>query len=118
EEQATAAVGGVPRHPGPSSPNGHAQDRHYLRNGRTVILIGHAGHPEVEGTLGQIPGPVLLVQTEADVNGLDLAEDTPIAYVTQTTLSVDDTKGIIAALVRRVKDLIGPGTQKTCYAAT
>jgi 4-hydroxy-3-methylbut-2-enyl diphosphate reductase len=74
----------------------HAQGRHYLRNGRTVILVGHAGHPEVEGTLGQIPGPVLLVQTEADVNALDLPVDTPIAYVTQTTLSVDDTRGIIA----------------------
>ena len=94
----------------------HAQGRHYLRNGRTVILIGHAGHPEVEGTLGQIPGPVILVQTEADVNGLDLAEDTPIAYVTQTTLSVDDTKGIIAALFRRFKDVVGPGTQDICYA--
>ena len=94
----------------------HAQGRHYLRNGRTVILIGHAGHPEVEGTLGQIPGPVILVQTEADVNTLDLAEDTPIAYVTQTTLSVDDTKGIIAALYRRFKDVVGPGTQDICYA--
>lgn len=94
----------------------HAQGRHYLRNGRTVILIGHAGHPEVEGTLGQIPGPVILVQTEADVSGLDLAEDIPIAYVTQTTLSVDDTKGIIAALFRRFKDVVGPGTQDICYA--
>ena len=94
----------------------HAQGRHYLRNGRTVILIGHAGHPEVEGTLGQIPGPVILVQTEADVGGLDLADDTPIAYVTQTTLSVDDTEGIIAALFRRFKDVVGPGTQDICYA--
>ena len=94
----------------------HAQGRHYLRQGRTVILIGHAGHPEVEGTVGQIPGPVLLVQTEEDVDALDLAEDTPIAYVTQTTLSVDDTRGIIAALFRRFKDVVGPGTQDICYA--
>jgi 4-hydroxy-3-methylbut-2-enyl diphosphate reductase len=94
----------------------HAQGRHYLRQGRTVILIGHAGHPEVEGTLGQIPGPVLLVQTEEDVDALDLAEDTPIAYVTQTTLSVDDTRGVIAALFRRFKDVVGPGTQDICYA--
>ena len=94
----------------------HAQGRHYLRSGRTVILIGHAGHPEVEGTLGQIPGPVLLVQTEEDVEALDLPEDTPIAYVTQTTLSVDDTRGIIAALFRRFKDVVGPGTQDICYA--
>jgi 4-hydroxy-3-methylbut-2-enyl diphosphate reductase len=94
----------------------HAQGRHYLRQGRTVILIGHAGHPEVEGTVGQIPGPVLLVQTEDDVATLTLPEDTPIAYVTQTTLSVDDTRGIIAALFRRLKDVVGPGTQDICYA--
>jgi 4-hydroxy-3-methylbut-2-en-1-yl diphosphate reductase len=94
----------------------HAQGRHYLRQGRTVILIGHAGHPEVEGTVGQIPGPVLLVQTEEDVEALTLPADTPIAYVTQTTLSVDDTRGIIAALFRRFKDVVGPGTQDICYA--
>ncbi len=94
----------------------HAQGRHYLRNGRTVVLIGHAGHPEVEGTLGQIPGPVVLVQTEADVDSLNLPSDTPMAYVTQTTLSVDDTRGIIAALFRRFNDVVGPGTQDICYA--
>jgi 4-hydroxy-3-methylbut-2-enyl diphosphate reductase len=94
----------------------HAQGRHYLRHGRTVILIGHAGHPEVEGTLGQIPGPVLLVQTEADVHALDLSRDTPIAYVTQTTLSVDDTSGIIKVLFERFTDVVGPGTQDICYA--
>ncbi|HEX3443015.1 MAG TPA: 4-hydroxy-3-methylbut-2-enyl diphosphate reductase [Pseudolabrys sp.] len=94
----------------------HTQGRHYLRKGRTVVLIGHAGHPEVEGTLGQIPGQVLLVQTESDVDTLALPEDTPIAYVTQTTLSVDDTRGIIAALYRRFKDVVGPGTEDICYA--
>lgn len=94
----------------------HTQGRHYLRKGRTVVLIGHAGHPEVEGTLGQIPGKVLLVQTEADVENLDLPADTPIAYVTQTTLSVDDTRDIIAALYRRFSDVVGPGTEDICYA--
>ncbi len=94
----------------------HSQGRHYVRQGRTVILIGHVGHPEVEGTLGQIPGNVLLVQNEKDVAALDLSDDTPIAYVTQTTLSVDDTRGIIAALTRRFKDAMGPGTQDICYA--
>jgi len=94
----------------------HAQGRHYIREGRTVILIGHAGHPEVEGTLGQIPGRVLLIQTEKDVEALDLPVDTPIAYVTQTTLSVDDTKGIIKALYDRFSDVVGPGTQDICYA--
>ena len=94
----------------------HSQGRHYVRQGRTVILIGHVGHPEVEGTLGQIPGKVLLVQNEKDVAALDMADDTPVAYVTQTTLSVDDTRGIIAALNRRFKDVVGPGTQDICYA--
>lgn len=94
----------------------HSQGRHYLRQGRTVILVGHAGHPEVEGTLGQIPGKTLLVETEEDVARLDLPADTPIAYVTQTTLSVDDTKGIIDALYRRFDDVQGPGTQDICYA--
>jgi len=94
----------------------HAQGRHYVRNGRTLVLIGHAGHPEVEGTLGQISGPVVLVQTEEDVNALALPEDTPIAYVTQTTLSVDDTRGVIAAIFRKFKNVIGPGTEDICYA--
>jgi 4-hydroxy-3-methylbut-2-enyl diphosphate reductase len=94
----------------------HSQGRHYVRQGRTVILIGHAGHPEVDGTLGQIPAKVLLVQTEDDVEALALPSETPIAYVTQTTLSVDDTRGIIAALYRRFDDVIGPGTQDICYA--
>lgn len=94
----------------------HSQGRHYVRQGRTVILIGHAGHPEVEGTLGQIPGEVLLVQTEADVDALELPRSTPVAYVTQTTLSVDDTRGVIDAIYRRFEDVAGPGTQDICYA--
>src|SRR6202051_3039145 len=73
----------------------HGQGKRYVAQGRVVILVGHAGHPEVEGTMGQIPGPVLLVQTEQDVDTLDLAGDTPFAYVTQTTLSVDDTRAIM-----------------------
>src|SRR3982751_1241391 len=72
----------------------HGQGKRYVRQGRTVILVGHAGHPEVEGTLGQIPGPVLLVQTPSDVDAIDLPAETPVAYVTQTTLSVDDTRGV------------------------
>jgi len=76
----------------------HNQGKRYVGQGRQLILIGHAGHPEVEGTMGQIPSPVILVQSEADVEALALAPDTPVAYVTQTTLSVDDTQGVIAAL--------------------
>jgi len=94
----------------------HSQGRHYVRQGRRVVLIGHVGHPEVEGTLGQISGPVDVVQSEADVAALALPADTPIAYVTQTTLSVDDTRGVIEALKRRFSDVVGPGTQDICYA--
>lgn len=94
----------------------HLQGRQYAASGRVVILIGHAGHPEVEGTTGQIDGRVLLVQNERDVEALDLAPDTPLAYVTQTTLSVDDTRGVIAALERRFTDVVGPNVRDICYA--
>jgi 4-hydroxy-3-methylbut-2-en-1-yl diphosphate reductase len=94
----------------------HVQGRQYVAAGRTLILIGHAGHPEVEGTIGQIPGEVLLVQSEAEVANLDLPVDAPLAYVTQTTLSVDDTRGIIEALARRFSDIVGPDTRDICYA--
>jgi 4-hydroxy-3-methylbut-2-en-1-yl diphosphate reductase len=94
----------------------HVQGRQYVAAGRTLILIGHAGHPEVEGTIGQIPGTVLLVQSEAEVAKLDLPVDRPLAYVTQTTLSVDDTRGIIDALLRRFTDIVGPDTRDICYA--
>src|SRR5205809_1467571 len=94
----------------------HNQGKRYVAQGRTLILIGHAGHPEVEGTMGQIAAPVVLVQTEKEVDALDILSDTPVAYVTQTTLSVDDTKAIIAALQRRFSNLVGPETRDICYA--
>ncbi|MGA9764058.1 MAG: 4-hydroxy-3-methylbut-2-enyl diphosphate reductase [Rhodomicrobium sp.] len=94
----------------------HLQGKKYLAQGRIIILVGHAGHPEVEGTMGQIPGPVHLVQTEEDVKSLPLADHTPVAYVTQTTLSIDDTRGIIEAIKRRFKDVVGPETNDICYA--
>ena len=94
----------------------HAQGKYYVTRGRTLILIGHAGHPEVEGTMGRVPGPVHLVGAEAEVAALDLPADTPIAYVTQTTPSVDDTKTIIAALKARFTDVVGPDTADICYA--
>jgi 4-hydroxy-3-methylbut-2-enyl diphosphate reductase len=94
----------------------HGQGQRYVAQGRVVILVGHAGHPEVEGTMGRIAGPVVLVQTGQDVDALDLSPDTPIAYVTQTTLSVDDTRSIIAALERRFSDVVGPDTRDICYA--
>ncbi len=94
----------------------HNQGRRYARQGRIPILIGHAGHPEVEGTRGQIPVPVHVVETEADVGALDIADDTPVAYVTQTTLSVDDTRAAVRALERRFSDIVGPDMRDICYA--
>jgi 4-hydroxy-3-methylbut-2-enyl diphosphate reductase len=94
----------------------HNQGKRYVGQGRKLILIGHAGHPEVVGTMGQIPSPVILVQSEADVDTLDLPLDTPVAYVTQTTLSVDDTSGIIQALQRKFTNIVGPETRDICYA--
>jgi 1-deoxy-D-xylulose-5-phosphate synthase len=94
----------------------HKQSRRYVAQGRRLVLIGHAGHPEVEGTMGQISAPVILVQTKRDVEALDLPRDTPIAYVTQTTLSVDDTKDIIVALHSRFHDVVGPEVRDICYA--
>jgi len=94
----------------------HVQGRRYAKLGRTLILIGHAGHAEVEGTMGQINAPIHLVSTLEDVAALDLPTDTPIAYVTQTTLSVDDTRGLIMALEERFSDVIGPDVADICYA--
>ena len=94
----------------------HIQGKRYVSSGRTLILIGHAGHPEVEGTIGQVDAPVHLVSTVEDVAKLDLPNDLPVAYVTQTTLSVDDTRGVIAALQARFSDLEGPDVSEICYA--
>ena len=94
----------------------HVQGRRYAKAGRTLVLIGHQGHAEVDGTMGQIDAPIHLVQSVEDVAALPLADDTPIAYVTQTTLSVDDTRGIIAALKARFTDVRGPDVSEICYA--
>jgi 4-hydroxy-3-methylbut-2-enyl diphosphate reductase len=94
----------------------HAQAKRYVRQGRTMILIGHAGHPEVEGTIGQIDATVHLVSTEADVAALEVPRETPLAYVTQTTLSVDDTKAVIQSLKARFSNIVGPDTSDICYA--
>ena len=94
----------------------HIQGRRYIGQGRIVVFIGHAGHPEVEGTLGQVNGELYLVGDEADVLKLPISRETPIAYITQTTLSVDDTRGVIAALRRRFSDVVGPEIRDICYA--
>ncbi|HSZ75345.1 MAG TPA: 4-hydroxy-3-methylbut-2-enyl diphosphate reductase [Rhizomicrobium sp.] len=94
----------------------HAQGKRYAAQGRRLILIGHAGHPEVEGTMGQVGVPVALVSTIEDVTALDIPRDMPVAYVTQTTLSMDDTRDVIEALQSRFTDIVGPGTTDICYA--
>ena len=94
----------------------HTEGRRYAALGRAVVLIGHAGHPEVVGTLGQIPGKVHVVASAAEVERLPIPPGQPVAYVTQTTLSVDDTRAVIEALHRRFADLVGPDTRDICYA--
>ena len=93
-------------------------ERHHAA-GRTIILVGHAGHPEVIGTMGQLPpGAVILVETAADAAKLTPAEGASLAYITQTTLSVDDTAEIVALLKRRFPDIAGPHKEDICYATT
>ena len=95
----------------------HSEVARYGREGKTVVLVGHEGHPEVEGTMGRAVGPVFLVETLSDVAGLELTSDMPLAYVTQTTLSVDDTARIVEALRRRFPGIEGPRLNDICYAA-
>ncbi len=94
----------------------HKEGQRYARAGQEVVLIGHAGHPEVEGTLGQIEGKVHLVQDVDDVATLEISDPARLAYVTQTTLSVDDTRGIIEALKNRYPQIAGPDVKDICYA--
>lgn len=94
----------------------HVQGRRYAKAGRTLVLIGHHGHAEVEGTMGQVDAPIHLVSTVEDVAALALDPATPIAYITQTTLSVDDTRVVIAALEERFSDVVGPDVGEICYA--
>ena len=94
----------------------HLQAQNYSQKGHEVILIGHPGHPEVEGTRGRIPGPVHVLSTVAEVERLAVADPDRLAYVTQTTLSIDDTRDVIDALVRRFPRIKGPELKDICYA--
>lgn len=94
----------------------HKEGQRYAAKGYDVILIGHENHPEVEGTLGQIPGPVHLVSDAQDVEMLEVGDPDKVAYVTQTTLSVDDTRDIIKALKQKFPNIAGPNTKDICYA--
>ncbi len=94
----------------------HHEARRYAQQGHEIVLIGHHGHPEVEGTMGQVSGTVHLVTSTDDVRTLQPADPTKLAYVTQTTLSVDDTREIIAALEARFPGIRGPDVKDICYA--
>jgi 4-hydroxy-3-methylbut-2-enyl diphosphate reductase len=94
----------------------HAEARRYAARGHRIALIGHAGHVEVEGTMGEAPDSIVLVEAEEDARELELEPGTQLAYLTQTTLSVDDTQGVVDVLRERFPDLVGPPSADICYA--
>ena len=97
----------------------HKQAMRHQRLGRHVLLIGHAGHPEVIGTMGQLPdGAVTLIETDTDARTFSPPADAPLGFVTQTTLSVEDTAGIVRALEQRFADIQAPAAESICYATT
>jgi 4-hydroxy-3-methylbut-2-enyl diphosphate reductase len=96
----------------------HVQARRYAASGYTVVLIGHAGHEEVVGTMGEAPEAIVLVESVADVEGLTFPSDQKLAYVTQTTLSVDETADVISALRRRFPTIYAPKKEDICYATS
>jgi 4-hydroxy-3-methylbut-2-en-1-yl diphosphate reductase len=96
----------------------HTQARRYAQRGYTVVLIGHAGHEEVEGTTGEAPDAIVLVESIADAEAILLPDDTPLGYITQTTLSVDETHAIVDVLRRRFPRIEGPAKEDICYATS
>jgi 4-hydroxy-3-methylbut-2-en-1-yl diphosphate reductase len=96
----------------------HTQARRFAQRGYTVVLIGHAGHEEVEGTTGEAPEAIVLVESLADAEAVSLPDDTPLGYITQTTLSVDETHEIVEVLRRRFPRIEGPVKEDICYATS
>ena len=97
----------------------HRQAERQIEAGRHIVFVGHAGHPEVIGTMGQVPeGTITLVETLDDVAELDFASGMPLSYLTQTTLSVDDTRAIVAALHAKFPHIVGPKAEDICYATS
>ncbi len=97
----------------------HIEAERHHQNGLQMIMIGHAGHPETLGTMGQLPeGEVLLVESVEDIPDLNVRDENKLAFITQTTLSVDDTKDIVAALQARFPHIVGPHKEDICYATT
>jgi 4-hydroxy-3-methylbut-2-enyl diphosphate reductase len=96
----------------------HREALKFAAEGYTIVLIGHSGHEEVEGTMGEAPEKIVLVETEADVDALEVDDPEKLAYISQTTLSVDETRAIINRLRERFPSIIGPRTDDICYATT
>lgn len=97
----------------------HRQAERQIEAGRHIVFIGHRGHPEVIGTMGQVPeGKMTLIETVADVEALDFPPDRPLAFLTQTTLSVDDTRAIVTALQAKYPHVVGPKAEDICYATS
>jgi 4-hydroxy-3-methylbut-2-en-1-yl diphosphate reductase len=96
----------------------HVEARRFAAEGYTIVLVGHDGHEEVEGTMGEAPDHMVLVQTEQDVDDLVLDDPEKVAFISQTTLSVDETRGIIQRLRERFPAIVGPRTDDICYATT
>jgi len=96
----------------------HVEARKFAQDGYTIVLVGHDGHEEVEGTMGEAPERIVLVQDEDDVDSLEVEDDEKIAYITQTTLSVDETASIVARLRERFPQIVGPRRDDICYATT
>jgi 4-hydroxy-3-methylbut-2-en-1-yl diphosphate reductase len=96
----------------------HVQARRYAADGYRILLIGHAGHEEVVGTMGEAPGAIILVQSVAEAEAIELPDDAPVAYITQTTLSVDEAATIIAVLRRRFPAIRAPKREDICYATS
>jgi 4-hydroxy-3-methylbut-2-enyl diphosphate reductase len=96
----------------------HVEAKKFAADGYTIVLIGHAGHEEVEGTMGEAPESIVLVESEEDVDRLDVPDPGRIAYISQTTLSVDETRSIINRLRQRFPAIVGPRTDDICYATT
>jgi 4-hydroxy-3-methylbut-2-en-1-yl diphosphate reductase len=96
----------------------HREALMFARDGYTIVLVGHAGHEEVEGTMGEAPASIVLVENESDVDALEIEDPSRVAYLTQTTLSVDETAAIIARLREKFPAITGPRTDDICYATT
>jgi 4-hydroxy-3-methylbut-2-en-1-yl diphosphate reductase len=96
----------------------HVEAKRFAADGYTIVLIGHSGHEEVEGTMGEAPEHIVLVETEADVDRLEVADPDKVAFISQTTLSVDETQTIIGRLREKFPKIVGPRTDDICYATT